>query len=64
MTQIDDRAIALALAAHKLARDVWEQPEPEPKPKSMDMRQRAIEEMLEKYDEPKVTGPGINYELC
>jgi phage terminase large subunit-like protein len=55
----DDRAIALALAAHRLARNVWTQPKPEPEePCEPDMRKRALKEMLEARDKPNYIGAG------
>jgi hypothetical protein len=57
----DDRAIALALAAHKLARNVWPQPVLKPKPEEPwepDMRKRVLTEMLEARETPKYIGAG------
>jgi phage terminase large subunit-like protein len=60
----DDRAIALALAAHKLAREVWEQPGPEPEPWIEDMRLRVIQEMIERRANPRTPVVGVDYEWC
>ena len=55
----DDRAIALALAAHRLARNVWAQPVPKPEETwEPDMRKRVLAEMLEERDKPKYVGAG------
>lgn len=55
----DDRAIALALAAHKLARNVWAQPKPtDEEPWEPDMRKRVLREMLEGRDTPTYLGAG------
>jgi hypothetical protein len=37
-------------------------PSEAPKKETLDMRQRAIEEMVRRYDEPQAAVPGINYE--
>jgi phage terminase large subunit-like protein len=57
----DDRAIALALAAHRLAQDTWPQPKATKDEPPMGMRERAIWEMLTARDKPRRVIPGIDY---
>ena len=51
----DDRAIALALAAHRLAQDTWPQPKAAKDEPPMGMRERAIWELLKPGISPAVS---------
>jgi len=57
----DDRAIALALAAHRLAQVAWPQPKAAEDEPPMGMRERAIWELLSARDKPRRVIPGVDY---
>jgi len=57
----DDRAIALALAAHRLAQVTWPQRKAAKDEPPMGMRERAIWEMLTARDKPRRVIPGVDY---